>query len=644
MTTQHSRPLPYGSWPSEISTDLITGSSIRLSSPAADQGTLYWVEGRPQENGRSVLVCRDPDGTTRELTPAPFNVRSLVHEMGGAPFVAASGRCWFVNLKDQHIYETGPGEPQELAGRPDHRFADLQLDVPRERLLAVCEVHVEDEEATNSLVAIDLDSGDLKTLAQGRNFYSNPRVSPDGKRMVWLCWDHPNMPWDNTELWMGEFNSHGELENCQQLAGSAMESIFQPLWAEDGRLFFVSDADDWWNLYCRDENGCRQVTREKAEMGLPQWVFGMSTYGLVDRHTAVASFKGPGENTARTIDLATGTTRNLDIPCSAIEHLAVEDGTLLILGGSTAQANTLYCCKPDGSELETLKQSVATELDDEWISRPRYLEFPTSDGQISRGYHYPPSNPLAHGLDGELPPLIIICHGGPTAGTSTVMDLRIQFWTSRGFAVFDVDYRGSTGYGRPYRRALYGKWGIADVEDCVHASRYLCEEGLADPRRLLIRGNSAGGYLVLCAAAFHRQFTAGASYYGIGELKSLLEQTHKFESRYDHTLLGGSDVNEIIAQRSPARHAEDIRMALILFQGLNDKIVPPEQSENMYNILLKKGLPVSYLSFEGEGHGFRNGQTIATCLKSELAFYGRILGIAVSGELPQVAIQNLPPG
>ena len=642
MTTATSSILPYGSWPSRISTDLLTGDSIRLSSPAADQGAIYWIEGRPEENGRSVLMRRDSGGTTRELSPKPFNVRSRVHEYGGAPFIAAGGRCWFINFKDQHIYEAGPDGPRDVAGYPNHRYADFELDANRGRLLAVCEVHQEQGEPRNSLVAVDLDSGELKTLASGKDFYSNPRLSPDGKRLAWLCWSHPNMPWDSSELWVGEFNARGELENCQQLAGSAEESIFQPLWAGDGRLFYVSDADDWWNLYCRDENGCRQITREKAEMGLPQWVFGMSTYGLVDAQTAVASFKGPGQNTAMTINLDTGETRTLAVPCAAIEHLAVEDGRILLLGGSPSRANTLYCCEPDGTRLEILKQSVALELDDAWISQPSYIEFPTSDGQGSRGYHYPPQNPMASGPDGELPPLIIVCHGGPTAGTSTAMDLRIQFWTSRGFAVFDVDYRGSTGYGRPYRRALYGKWGVADVEDCVYGSRYLCEMGLADPKRLLIRGSSAGGYLVLCAAAFHRQFSAGASYYGIGDLQSLLEDTHKFESRYDNTLLGGGNVNEIIAQRSPARHAEDVRMPLILFQGLNDKVVPPEQSENMYNILLKQGLPVAYLAFEGEGHGFRNAQTIATSLQSELAFYGRILGIAVAGDLPEVAIQNLP--
>lgn len=644
MTRTVSSALPCGSWPSQITTDLITGGSIRLSSPAADQGAIYWVEGRPEENGRSVLVCRCPDGTRQELTPEPFNVRSRVHEYGGAPFIAAEGRCWFINFKDQHIYETGPDGPRDLAGYPDHRFADFELDTHRGRLLAVCEAHQPEGEPRNSLVTVDLESGKLTSLASGRDFYSNPRLSPDGKRLAWLCWSHPNMPWDSSELWVGEFNDQGELENCQQLAGSDTESIFQPLWGGDGKLFYVSDKDDWWNLYCRDENGCRQITRETAEMGLPQWVFGMSTYGLVDAHTAVASFKGPGHNTAMTIDLDSGQTSQLDVPCTAIEHLAVEDGRILLLGGSPARANALYCCEPDGAGLEVLKQSVALEIDDGWISQPRYLEFPTSDGQLSRGYYYQPKNPLARSPDGELPPLVIVCHGGPTAGTSTAMDLRIQYWTSRGFAVFDVDYRGSTGYGRPYRRALYGKWGVADVEDCVYGSRYLCEQGLADPKRLLIRGSSAGGYLVLCAAAFHRQFSAGASYYGIGDLQSLLEHTHKFESRYDNTLLGGGDVNEIIAQRSPARHAEDVRMPLILFQGLNDKVVPPEQSENMYQVLLRQGLPVAYMAFEGEGHGFRNADTIATSLQSELAFYGRILGITVSGELPGVAIQNLPAG
>jgi dipeptidyl aminopeptidase/acylaminoacyl peptidase len=313
-----------------------------------------------------------------------------------------------------------------------------------------------------------------------------------------------------------------------------------------------------------------------------------------------------------------------------------------VLGGSADQALTLYAGNAATGTLEPIKRSLSVELESEWIAKGTYLEFPSGESDSSRGYYYPPCNPITRGPDQHAPPLIVMCHGGPTASASPVLDLRIQFWTSRGFAVLDVDYRGSTGYGRHYRRALYGKWGVADVEDCVNGSRFLCQQGLADPDRLLIRGSSAGGYLVLCAAAFHEQFSAGASYYGIGDLESLFGDTHKFESHYDRSLLGDGNLDWLCQQRSPARHVESIHMPLIMFQGLDDKVVPPAQSENMFSLLEKNGVPVAYLAFEGEGHGFRKARTIADSLQSELAFYCRILGISPAGSLPEVAIKNFP--
>ncbi len=642
MSANH-RIRPYGSWESCVSTELITGESIRLSSPAADQGKLYWIEGRPQEQGRSVLICRDQAGQDLELSPAPFNVRSRVHEYGGAPWLAAAGRCWFIDFSDQRIYETGPGGPIPLTGKSSRRYADMEFDQARGRLLSVCEDHAESaQEPRNTLAAIDLQTGQHTLLAEGADFYSNPRLSPDGKQLAWLCWNHPQMPWDGSELWLGELTAEGELQNSRRLAGSSQESIFQPQWGSDGRLFFVSDLDEWWNLFSWDGHECRQLTHEQAEMGLPQWVFGMSTYGLLDQHTAIASFRGPGLYRVLRIDLASGQTRSLKLPCSSIEHLAIQDGSLLVLGGSPDQVLTLYAGDAATGRLEPVTRSLSLELESGWVSRAAYLEFPTVAGELSRGYYYPPCNPHTRGPDKQTPPLIVMCHGGPTACASPVLDLRIQFWTSRGFAVFDVDYRGSTGYGRPYRRALYGKWGVADVEDCVRGSRFLCQQGLADPGRLLIRGSSAGGYLVLCAAAFHGEFSAGASYYGIGDLESLFGDTHKFESRYDRSLLGDGDFNQLCEQRSPARHADSIHMPLIMFQGLDDKVVPPAQSENMFRILKTKGVPVAYLTFEGEGHGFRKALTIADSLQSELAFYCRILGISAAGSLPEVAIQNFP--
>lgn len=643
MTEHAPIPRPCGNWPSPVSTDLITGDAVRLSSPGADRGQLYWIEGRPSEAGRSVLVRRAADGSVTDLTPQPYSVRSKVHEYGGAAYLAAAGRCWFVNARDQGIYETAPGEPRLLTSEAGCRYADLELDPLRERLLAICEHHGDGKEAANFLVDVDLATGERRTLVRGADFYSNPRLSPDGRQLAWLCWHHPQMPWDGTELWLADLDETGLPHNPRRVAGSDTESVFQPLWSPDGQLYYVSDADNWWNLYCWDGSDCRQVTREQAEMGLPQWVFGMSTWGLLDEHTAIASLRSPGAQRVVRVNLADGVCQVIAQPFTGIEHLAVQDRCLLALGGSPGQPMALAAAPAGEPTLQLIRHSVSSPLAPDWISQPRYLEFPSAGGSKARGFYYPPTNPGCRPMPGESPPLIIIAHGGPTGATSTIMDLRIQFWTSRGFAVFDVDYRGSTGYGRHYRRSLYGHWGVADVEDCVHGARHLCQQGLADPDRLIIRGSSAGGYLVLCAAAFHDQFRAGASYYGIGELQSLFEHTHKFESRYDRSLLGEGELSELFASRSPARHAEKINTPLIFFQGLDDKVVPPDQSENMYRILRDHGLPVAYLPFDGEGHGFRAAETIAVSLMSELAFYARILGLSPAEPLPTIPLAN-PPG
>jgi len=569
-------------------------------------------------------------------------VRSRVHEYGGGAYLATGGRCWFVNFDDQQIYEAHDGKtPAALTNEPSCRFADMELDQERRRLLAACEDHTGIGQACNTIAEIDLDTGRVRTLVAGADFYSNPRVSADGKQLAWLCWNHPQMPWDGSELWLAELDASGRVGHARLIAGGAHESIFQPLWCQTGSLYFVSDADQWWNLYCWKAGQVRQVTRERAEMGLPQWVFGMSTYGLLDERNAVAVFRSGGACQTKRLALDTGATQTIDLEFTSVDHLVVHGGALLLLAGSEFRPPAVISSDPAGTSPTVLREGFALTLDRKWISRPEHIGFPSSNGEFAYGFLYPPTNPNCAPLDGELPPLIVTCHGGPTSAASPGLDLRMQYWTSRGFAVLDVDYRGSTGYGRKFRESLYGLWGIADVEDCVNGARYLANLGRVDKHRLLIRGGSAGGYVVLCAAAFHDAFRAGASYYGIGELESMFAHTHKFESHYDRSLLGEGNQAEILACRSPARHARHIRTALIFFQGMDDKVVPPEQSEKMFEIVRQQGVPTAYLSFENEGHGFRSGETISRCLLAEQAFYARVLDLNVSEALPEIQIENL---
>lgn len=631
-----------GTWPSPITTKLITGDSVRLSAPSVDGADIYWVESRPSEMGRSVIVRRSGDGSTRDLVPPPFNVRSRVHEYGGGAYLATAGRCWFVNFDDQQIYEAASTQrPQRLTNLASCRFADMEPDLGRNRLLAVCEDHSGTGQASNSIAQIDLASGQLKTLLEGADFYSNPRLSPDGKQLAWLCWNHPQMPWDGTELWVASLDPQGEVGQARMVAGGARESVFQPQWGQNGSLYFVSDADQWWNLYRWESGTSRQLTHEKAEMGLPQWVFGMSTYGLVDQRRAVAVFRSGGSCQARLVALDSGETRALDLQFSTIEHVEVDAEKLLLLAATDHSPPAVISCALSASRALVLRQGFELALDPKWIARPEHIRFATSNGEAAYGFFYPPTNPDRAPLEHELPPLIVTCHGGPTSAASPGLDLRLQYWTSRGFAVLDVDYRGSTGYGREYRESLYGRWGIADVEDCVNGAQQLAAMGKVDPERLLIRGGSAGGYVVLCAASFHDVFRAGASYYGIGELESMFAHTHKFESHYDRSLLGEGDQGEILAQRSPARHAEKIRMALIFFQGMDDKVVPPEQSERMFEIVKQQGAATAYLAFENEGHGFRNADTISRCLNAELAFYARVLNLGMEKAPADLQIENL---
>ncbi len=634
---------PYGSWSSSLSLDLMVEDVVRLAEPAVDGGTLYWIETRPSERGRNILVTCAPGQEQTYLTPVDYSVRSRAHEYGGGSYLARGDRVWFVNDSDQCIYTQAlpAGSPQRLTAAGPMRFADMELDEARNRLLAICEDHGKDGAPDNLIVGVDLDSGEISVLVSGADFYSNPRLSPDGSRLSWLCWNHPNLPWDTTELWLAKVGADGEIREQKCVTLGKDESVFQPQWSPDGELYFVSDRSGWWNLFrCRND-ASEVVIPEQAECGLPQWVFGMSTYAFPSPDQVVVATTRNGSWQLSRFDLETGRREVLADGWTSIDGVAAGAGRILMLAGGGSRALSVVAIDSQGRET-VLKCAIDGTLDQSAISQPQAITFATSDGDRAHGFFYPPANPVFRGPANEKPPLLVVCHGGPTSATATTLKLDVQFWTSRGFAVFDVNYRGSTGYGRSYRQKLYGTWGLADVDDCIYGARYLAEQGLVDPERMAIRGGSAGGFTVLNALTCHDEFSAGSSFFGIGDLESMFATTHKFEASYDHWLIGPKETRKaIVEQRSPINFADRIKCPVIFFQGLDDKVVPPDQSVSMVQALKDNKVPVAYIEYAGEGHGFRQSQNIRRSYEAELYFFGKVMGFEPADKLNAVEITHL---
>ena len=638
----------YGAWDSPVTTDVMVAGGVRFGGLAAEGAHCYWVEGRAAEGGRNVLVRRDADGQHRDLTPAPFNVRTRVHEYGGGAFAIHEGTAWFVNFDDQCIYRVGEGaEPVAVTLPGSLRYANLTVDPGRGRLICVVEDHSREGEPENYLASIDATSGALQRLAAGHDFYSSPVLSADGRWMAWLTWDHPRMPWDGTELWLAEIEAEGGLGETVKIAGGDTVSVFQPTFAPNGELFFVADPEGWWNLYAcgvrRVPEAVRAVHTGARELGRPQWAFGMRCYGFQGERI-LATFCEQGRWQLGWIDPRTGTLEPLQTDFAEIDAFAFAGDDVYILGGGPDRPVSLARLDLESGEACTFRVSSSVTLAPEWLSVAEPVTYPTSEGDVAHGYFYAPRNPLWQAPVEERPPLIVIGHGGPTGATATTFNPAIQYWTTRGFAVLDVNYRGSTGYGREYRDRLKGQWGVYDVADCVHGARALVERGLVDGARLAVRGGSAGGYTALAALVFHDTFTAGASYYGISELEALARDTHKFESRYLDQLIGPYPKERARYQeRSPINHTDRLSCPVIFFQGLEDKVVPPNQAEMMVEALKAKGLPVAYLPFEGEQHGFRAAATIKRTLEAELYFYGRIFGFTPADEIEPVVIEGMSP-
>lgn len=634
---------PYGSWTSEISADLLTAGNVRLSETRLFGGRAYWLESRPTEKGRSALVECGYDGQRRDLLPAPLSVRSKAHEYGGASYTVSDGWVYFVLAADQRIYRMPlDGKvPEPLTPEGPFRYADLVIDQPRQRLICVQEDEsLSDREAVARIVAVDLNGNKpLQILADGADFYSNPALNPTGDQLSFLQWHHPDMPWDATQLMLADIDSKGECNNLHKVAGADNESIFQPQWSPEGELFYVSDRNNWWNLYRLGSD--RPLWEKNAEFATPQWVFGMSTYGFLSPRHIFCTYSQNGRWQLAVVDLDSGSPKLLEHSGCDFEGICCEAGRALFIatGPMEFPAVTLY--DSERQTFDTLASSSATELAPALLSRAQAIEFAVGDREV-HGFYYPPCNPAFKAPEGDLPPLIVFSHGGPTGATSAGLNLKVQYWTSRGFAILDVNYSGSTGYGRAYRDRLKDNWGIMDVEDVCAGAEYLVRGGLADPQRLLIKGGSAGGYTVLAALAFHDTFSAGASHYGIGDLTTLARDTHKFESRYLDKLVGPwPDAEAIYRERSPIQHIEQLNCPVIFFQGLEDKVVPPNQAEVMVTALQNRGLPVAYITFADEGHGFRSASSIKMALEGELEFYSRVFGFPLPQPGPGIRVANL---
>jgi dipeptidyl aminopeptidase/acylaminoacyl peptidase len=632
-----------GAWTSPITASLVAAGSTPLSGVLLDGADLYWLAGRASEGGRTTLLRRRGDATD-ELTPAPFNVRSRVHEYGGGAVLVADGRIWFSNYADNRVYRVDPdgSTPTPVSEGGALRWADFVLDRVHVRLVGVREDHSAGEAyPANTLCALGAD-GSQVVLDDSYDFYSSPRISPDGRQIAWLCWDHPRMPWQGTELWLADIAQDGTLANGRLIAGGENEAIVQPEWSPGGLLYFVSDRSGWWNIHRYDHGVVHPVCPREAEFGGPHWVFGNSMYGFRSDEEIVCTYIEGGVSRLARLDTASGQLTPIDTPYQEIRELRVQGDTLALLAGAPTIAAEIVRIDLASGAREVLARSIEHLPDVGYLSVPQSISYPSAGGRTSYAFYYPPANADYEPLPGELPPLMVIGHGGPTGMAASTLKLATQFWTSRGIAVLDVNYGGSTGFGRAYRDLLKEQWGVVDVEDCVAGAQYLAGQALVDRERLVIRGGSAGGLTTLCALAFHEVFKAGASYYGVSDLKGLDADSHKFESHYNEYLIAPkAQADAVYAQRSPINHTDKLRRPMIFFQGLDDKVVTPPQSEVMVEALRARGVPVAYLTLEGEGHGFRKADSIVRTLEAELVFYLRVFGIPVPGNLPQVTIENL---
>jgi dipeptidyl aminopeptidase/acylaminoacyl peptidase len=590
-----------------------------------------------------VVVRRGSDGRVTDVTPAPFSTRSRVHEYGGGAYAVRRGIVCFTNFADQQVYaqERG-GDPRPLTASPAMRFADFAFDPERGRVVCVCEDHGSNgAEPRSSLVAVRLAGGAVETLVAGHDFHASPRLSPDRRRMAWLTWDHPRMPWDGSQLWVAEIAADGSVTEPVCVAGGERESIFQPEWSPDGRLSFASDRTGWWNLYLWSPGSeVVPICSMEAEFGAAQWVFGQSTHAFSSPSRIVCAWADRGVWRLGTLTPRAGArAAPFDLPFTDFSSVRASANRAVFVAAGPANGAAIVSMDAEHGAFRVLRRASESALEDGYVSTGETFSFPTSGEATAHAFFYPPRNRDFRAPEGEKPPLLVMSHGGPTAASTNSLSLKVQYWTSRGVAVLDVNYRGSTGHGRAYRQALEGRWGVVDVDDCVAGAAALVAAGRVDGERLAITGGSAGGYTTLCALTFRDAFKAGASYYGISDLEALARDTHKFESHYEESLVGPwPESRDLYRERSPIHFAERLSCPVIFFQGLDDRVVPPSQTEGMVAALRARGLQCAYLAFEGEGHGFRRAETIERCLEAELYFYSRVFGFELADPVEPVPI------
>ncbi len=629
MNEKSKKIAAYGQWPSKVTSQMLAAKSNRLGQMQTIGEALFWLESRAQDKGRGVIV-QYQQGKTIDITPDEYSVRTRVHEYGSGDFWGSESLIIFANDKDQRLYsqDLNSSKIKSLTPVSDTkyglRYADGDIDVKGQFTVCVREYHPvgsTGHQVVNELIRINLDSEEITIIAQGADFYSNPRLSPDGQQISWLQWNHPNMPWDSTELWIADIDASGVTSNARKFAGGDQISIYNPQWSKDNELFYVSDISGWWHLY-KNEQLLHEV--DSIEFGFPQWQFACNSFQLIGDQAYAIGTKDGKQNLYQ-INLTDGSIQQVEDDFRYFNGQFQAIGSCLYFMASTAtKPLNIYCYNTQTKEMKALKENSSSYLESN-ISQAKHISFKTSHQQEAHGFFYPPQN-AEYQSPNELPPLIVMSHGGPTGMTDAGFNLQIQFWTSRGFAVADVNYRGSTGYGREYRDALRGNWGIFDVDDCIAMAEHLANQGLVDGNRLAIRGGSAGGYTTLCALTFHDKFRVGMSRYGVADLISLAQDSHKFEIRYLDSVVGPlPEAKQVYLDRSPSEHTDKLSCPILLLQGLDDKVVPPSQSEAMVNALEAKGLSYEYIEFEGEGHGFRKPETIIKAFEAELEFYKQYL-------------------
>jgi dipeptidyl aminopeptidase/acylaminoacyl peptidase len=675
-----ARIAPYGSWASPLDAASAAGLTLSLGEVWFDHGTWYWLEGRPHEQGRQVIVKSSGDAPV-DVTPRDINVRSRVHEYGGGAYAVRDGVICFSNFADGQVHRLiAGGASKALTPPSSQRYADLQFDPRRGRIMAVNEDHsshpVADAsrplgngpiagddgsppaegrrapEPANRIVAIDLEpalGSPPRVLVSGSDFYASPRVSPDGTYLAWLSWNHPHMPWDSAELWLARFDADGSLTGAQRIAGGPTESAAQPEWSPDGRLYFAWDRSGWWNLYrigveaptaAPGTSAPEQLTSLQAEFGRPHWTFGTRTYGFLRDGALVAAVRESGTDRLVRIDVATGQVGDWTTRYSEIDDVCVGGDAVALVAGNATEPVSVVLLSATGKG-EVLRRSSTAALDPAYVSTPQAVTFPGAGGSVGHAVLYAPQNPDFDGPDEERPPLIVRVHGGPIGSSLRSLNLTIQFFTTRGFAVMDVDYAGTTGYGRAYRERLHERWGVADLDDCVAAAQMLADRGVVDGKRMAIRGGSAGGYTTLCAMAFRDTFAAGVSLYGIADLELLASDTHKFEAHSMDWLVGPYPATRTrYRERSPIHAADRIRAPLLILQGLDDRVVPPNQAQAIADALERSGIPHAFVAFEGEDHGFRRAENLQRALEAEVSFYAQIFGITIDDPIPPVQISH----